>query len=113
MNMRYGNEEKRREIAEQVKSPHIRSVKDVEADRKSRCYQMSKKVRRRVLLQTLKNEGIPDLKTDRLIPHYLRNRLLQEGIYCVSKGVEINDLISFCRPRGKVRKMLELLNGLT
>lgn len=96
MNMRHGTKEHLRELSEQVKSPHIRSIKDVENDRIKRIYLKSKLLRRKELIKTLKKEGIPDILTDKLLPRVLHRKLV--GLCkSIGVGVSLSEIYSHAR----------------
>jgi hypothetical protein len=61
-------------MAEQVRTPSIRSVADVTRDRKRREFQAGKALCRRILHSTLKCKGIPDVASDTLLPRGLHVR---------------------------------------
>ncbi|TAN03499.1 MAG: hypothetical protein EPN36_12090 [Rhodanobacteraceae bacterium] len=97
MNMRYGSEEHRRELAEQVGSPHIRSVADVKHDRLRRGYLASKRVQRRIIATTLKSEGVPDVRSDRLLPRVLHRCLVKHEVTSIEAGVTIGEIYRMAR----------------
>ncbi|WP_297764986.1 hypothetical protein [uncultured Alcanivorax sp.] len=108
-NMRYGSEEKLKEIAEQVNSAKIRSIADVESDRINRKYQKSKKVGRRVLLSALRSEGVPDVPSDKLLPRALHRKLVQQGVGSIEAGVTLSEIYRICRGERKLRDLRKSL----
>lgn len=97
MNMRYGSEEHRQELAEQVKSPRIRSADDVKRDRLRRGYLASKRVRRRIVDATLKRQGVPDVRSDTLLPQVLRRYLTKQGIRSIAAGAALGEIFRMAR----------------
>ena len=109
-NMRHGSAEHRRELAEQVKSPLIRNATDVRMDQIRRKYSASRNLRRRVLEKALRNEGIPNVAEDGLLPPILRKRLLARNCTCVERGVSLSALISSERAEPLLRSLRQPLN---
>ena len=99
MNMRYGSEEHLRELAEQVESAHIRNVADVKQDRLRRRYLASKRVRRRILATTLKRQGVPDVRSDRLLPRVLHRCLVKHEVTSIEAGVTLGEIYRMARTR--------------
>lgn len=102
MNMRYGSTEHRQELAEQVRSPHIRSVSDVQHGRLRKKYQTSKRLQRRILAATLKREGIPNVSNDKLLPRVLHRRLINQKVTSVEAGVAIGEIFRLARSYNKL-----------
>jgi hypothetical protein len=75
MNMRHGNRERLKEIAEQVASPSIRRFEDVTLDRQTKGLVASKRLARKVLHSTLRHKGILDLEAARVLPPVLYRRI--------------------------------------
>lgn len=120
MNMRYGSEEHRQEIADQVRSPHIRNAADVMRDRLRRGYLASKRVRRRILTTTLKRHGVPDVRSDTLLPRVLHRRLTKQGVTAIEAGVALGELFRMARSyrqldslRAEAVRALEKFGGVT
>src|SRR5690606_6546983 len=97
MNMRYGSEERRQELAEQIRSPHIRNVADVQRHRLHRKYLASKRVQRRILVTALKRRGIPNVHNDMLLPRVLHRRLTKQGVTSIEAGVALGELFLLAR----------------
>lgn len=111
MNMRYGSAARLKEIAEQARDPTIRGVADVASQRKGRAFSAKKRVQRRVLRETLKREGIPDVATDTMLPRRLRSRAMQSGFTRIQPGMKLEDLVPLLRnPAGfaRAQALLEL-----
>lgn len=108
-NMRYGSEERLKELAEQVSSTKIRSVADVEKYRIRRKYQASKKLRRRVLFSTLKKNGVPDVLLDHVLPRVLHRKLVQQGVKSIEAGVPLSEIYNICRGERKLRELEKIL----
>jgi hypothetical protein len=102
MNMRYGSAEHRQELAEQVRSPHIRSVSDVQRGRLRRKYQTSKRVQRRILAAALKREGIPNVPNDKLLPRVLHRRLINQKVMSIEPGVILGEIFRLDRSQNKL-----------
>ena len=105
MNMRHGSEEHRRELAEQVLSPLIRNADDVCRVRVQKKYQASKRLRRKVLLSTMKREGIPDVLSDTLLPPIIRRRLIAQNCKSIEKGVTLKDIVGLIRAEPILRHL--------
>ena len=105
MNMRYGSVEHRQELAEQVGSPHIRDVSDVQQDRLRRKYQASKRVHRRILVTTLRREGIPNVPNDKLLPRVLHRRLVEQKVTSIEAGVLLGDIFRLVRSHNKLESL--------
>ena len=111
-NMRHGSEERRRELAEQVGNIVIRSVADVQAVRVRRKYAESRALRRRMLKQALRKEGIPDVTKDGLLPPILKRRLLTKGCLKVEKGVTLTEIIKLERAEPMFKRLEAKSNGV-
>ena len=85
-NMRHGSAAHLAELAEQVQARHIRNVADVRADRERRQYRESKILRRKIWTKVLKEEGIPDVAADEMLPPLFRRKLL--ALYKAEYGTE-------------------------
>jgi hypothetical protein len=85
-NMRHGSAAHLAELAEQVRARHIRNVADVRADRERRQYRDSKMLRRKIWTKILREEGIPDVAADKMLPPLFRRKLL--ALYKVEYGTE-------------------------
>ena len=92
--MRHGSATQLEQLARQVLSPRIRNVADVRLDREQAAtrskFVASKKLRRKVLFDTLKKHGIPDVRVDTVLPSIIRKRLLEDcagGPYYVQAGL--------------------------
>jgi hypothetical protein len=108
-NMRYGSESRLKELVEQVAATQIRSVSDVAKDRLFRKYQHSKKLKRRVLKEILKEEGIRDVRSDNLLPRVLHRKLLSQGVKSIQAGLTISEIYSICRGERKLKRLKHLL----
>lgn len=97
MNMRHGSEEHRRELTEQILSPHIRNVADVQRDRFRRRYLASKRLQRKVLKDTLRRDGIPDVSADKLLPRVLHRKLLEEHVKSIEAGITLAEIFRLAR----------------
>ena len=111
-NMRHGSEEHRRELAEQVGNIAIRSAADVQAVRVKRKYAKSRALRRRMLEQALRKEGIPDVTKDGLLPPILKRRLLTKGCLKVEKGVTLTEIIKLERAEPMFKRLEAKSNGV-
>lgn len=105
MNMRYGSEEHRQELAEQVRSPHIRNISDVQRDRLRRKYLASKRVQRRILVAALKRHGIPDVRNDKLLPRVLHQRLTEQSVTSIEAGVALGEIFRLARSYSKLESL--------
>jgi len=105
-NMRHGSPERLKELAEQVRNPLIRSVKDVERNRVLRKFATSRRFKRRLLEAALRTEGIPDVAADGLLPPILRRRLLAKKCFRVEKGVTLSEIIRLERAEPMFRRLL-------
>ena len=99
-NMRYGNAAKQRELAEQVQSPRIRRLEDVVRDRERRTFEASKRVRRRVLLATLR-KGIPNVEAAKVLSPVMRGRLN----FPIFPGTPLRELVLLARHYPKSCRM--------
>jgi hypothetical protein len=107
MNMRHGSAEHRKELAEQVQNPTIRSAADVRIDRARRKYAASRRLRRKVLETALRKEGIPNVFEDKLLPPVLRKRLIAKNCKYVERGVTLSEIIRSERAQPMFRRLLE------
>lgn len=105
MNMRYGSEEHRKELAEQTRSPRIRSVADVRKNPEKKGFHASKVLRRRIIERTLKSRGVPDVAADKLLPEVLRRALVRQGVKSIEAGIPLSEIYG-------LRKMERLLRPL-
>ena len=111
-NMRHGSVTQLEQLARQVLSPRIRNVADVRLDREQAAtrskFVASKKLRRKVLFDTLKKHGIPDVRVDTVLPSIIRKRLLEDcagGPYYVQAGLTVWDLVRAIRARPVIRRI--------
>ena len=109
-NMRQGSAERRNELAEQVKAPHIRSIIGVTADRICRKFQASKRLRRKIWKRELKTVGFLDVPSCfRMLPEVFQRKLIARQEInrtgsAFAKGLPVSDFIQVLRePLSKTR----------
>lgn len=107
-NMKHGNREAQRVLAEQRGNLAIRSAADVRADlreRKSRDGRRARQLRRQVIEKTLHRVGVPDVATDTLLPQVLRRRLIRDGFQFVQRRVRLSEIFVAARSTPRLNRL--------